>query len=313
MMMKRLFTFASALAVCALLGTAALGYDFWGVTLGVQTYQGSEQLAFDGVAASNLRYVVGGYKYTKVDSDWLGPFPAASPGEGFLASRRSDAQALFFKPDSDAARFMIITGAAQYGLPAPEMGTGGRLFGPGDLMIQVGEATYGIGLRLSGLAWALHPSTTNPEFLIWHNGEVDDIHARDLGTLGNVELNPRWDRVGHAALPADSEMAPAFYVSGSGTLVGSAAVSFADTGLVLSGARVFAYEVAVPWNVLGLNAASYSFTASWRPDCGNDLLKADFTAQPSVQIAPVPVPEPSAAIGTLSGIVGLIAAYRKRS
>ncbi|MGB9620524.1 MAG: hypothetical protein ACPL7K_08945, partial [Armatimonadota bacterium] len=135
-MMKTLSVSALILVAFAMLGTAAPAYDFWGVTVGTETYQGSSQLTFDGVAASDVRYVVGGYKYTKVDSAWLGPFPAASPGEGFLASRRSDAQALFFKPDTDAARFMIITGAAQYGLPAPEMGTGTRLFGPGDLMIQ---------------------------------------------------------------------------------------------------------------------------------------------------------------------------------
>lgn len=309
-MIGKSLVFVLAAAACALAGTGAIAYDFWGISVGAATYDGSSQLTFNGVALSDMRYVVGGYKYTRVDAAWFGPFAAASPGEGYLASRRSDAQGLFFKADADAARFVVIAGAAQYGLPAPEVGAGTRLFGPGDLKIDVGDKTYGVGLRQSGLLWAIDPTTTDPEFQIRHNGEVDSIYSRDAGTLGNVELDPRWDRAGHSTLPCDSEMASAFYVSGSGTLVGSATVDFVDTGLSISGARVFAYEVAVAWNVLGLDPGNFAMCASWRPDCGNDILKADFSIQPPRTTA---VPEPSVSAGMLSGIAGLIAACRKRN
>jgi len=309
-MIRKPFVFVLVIAACASVGTGAIAYDFWGISVGAATYDGSSQLTFNGVALSDVRCVVGGYEYTRVDTAWFGPFPAASPGAAFLASRRSDAQGLFFKADPDAARFVIITGAAQYGLPAPEVGAGTRLFGPGDLKIDVGDKTYGVGLRQDGLVWAVDPSTANPEFQIWHNGEVDSIYARDAGTLGDVELNPRWDRAGHSALPSDSEMASAFYVSGSGSLVGSATVDFADTGLSISGARVFAYQIAVPWDVLGLDPGSFAMTASWRPDCGNDILKADFSIQPPQTAV---VPEPSVSAGIAGGIIGLAAACRKRS
>ncbi|MDH7603195.1 MAG: PEP-CTERM sorting domain-containing protein [Armatimonadota bacterium] len=301
----------SALAVLigVLFGSSAFGYNFWGITVGSEIYDGSAQLTFDGVTNAGVQYAVGGYKYTRVDSSWLGPFPAAAPGEGFLASRRSDAQGLFFKADSDAARFVIITGAAQYGLPAPEVGTGTRLFGPGDLMITTGGKTYGIGLRLSGLLWAVDPSTTNPDYQIWHGAQVDSIYARDAGTIGRVELNPRWDRAGHSTLDPNSELASAFFVSGSGTLVGSADVIFEPTGISLGGANVFAYHVSVPWSVLGLDPTNCTFTASWRPDCGNDILKAEFGVAPGVNGA---VPEPSAAVGLLTGFGGLLAGWAKK-
>ncbi len=292
-----------------LLGTAAAGYDFWGITVGSELYDGSAQLTFDGVANSGVQYTVGGYKYTRVDNKWLGPFPAAAPGEGFLASRRSDAQGLFFRAEPDVARFVIITGAAQYGLPAPEVGTGSRLFGPGDLMITTGGKTYGIGLRLSGLLWAVDPSTSNPDYQIWHGAQVDSIYARDTGSVGRVELNPRWDRAGHSTLDPNSEMASAFFVTGSGTLVGSADVRFEQTGISLGGANVFAYHISVPWSTLGLNPTNCEFTASWRPDCGNDILKAEFSVTPTVNST---VPEPSAAAGLVSGFAGLLASCAKK-
>lgn len=289
----------------------AMGYEFWGIGVGMETFSGSSQLAFSGVAQSGAQYVVGGYEYTRVDNTWLGPFPAAAPGEGYLASRRSDAQGLFFRADNSAARFVLITGAAQSGLPATEVGTGPRLFGPGDLRIDLGGRTYGVGLRQSGLLWAVDPLTTNPEYMIWHNGEADSIYARDAGTVGKVELDPRWDRVGHSALPADSDMASAFYVSGSGSAVGSATVDFRNTGLYLCGARVYAYEIAVPWSVLGLKADESVMQVSWRPDCGNDILSCSFWFDTS-SCSP-DVPEPSTLAGMLTGVIGLIGAIGRKS
>lgn len=308
-MIRKATVFAIALCTILLVNAAAFAYDFWGITVGTSVYDGSAQLTFDGVASSGAQYTVDGYKYTRVDGQWFGPFPAAAPGEGFLASRRSDAQGLFFKPDVDAARFVIITGAAQYGLPAPEVGTGSRLFGPGDLMISAGGNTYGIGLRVSDLLWAVDPSTTNPDYQIWHGGQIDSIYARDAGTVGRVELNPRWCRAGHSTLAPDSEMASAFFVSGSGTLIGSADVRFEQTGISLNGAYVFAYHVAVPWSALGLDPANCTFTASWRPDCGNDIIKAQFSVAPSVASS---VPEPSAMAGLVGGVAGLLVGWAKK-
>jgi len=309
-MIKKSVTILIIILAWASVGTGALAYDFWGISVGTGAYGGSSQLTFSGVSQSGAQYVVGGYKYTCVDGTWLGPFPAASPGEGYLASRKSDAQGLFFRADADAARFVVITGSAQYGQPAPEVGTGTRLFGPGDLKIDVGANTYGVGLRQGGLLWAVDPSTTNPEYKIWHNGQTDSIHARDAGTLGSVELNPQWDRVGHSTLPSNSDMASAFYVSGSGTLAGSATVSFENTGLSLSGAKVFAYTIAVPWSVLGIGPGDSTMRASWRPDCGNDILSGNFSM--NVPTNTSAVPEPSAFAGILSGIVGLVGVCRKK-
>ena len=299
-----LFALAASLSVSG----GAFAYEFWGVTVGAADYDGSPQLTFDGLENSGIEYVVGGYEYTRVGSEWYGPFPAAAPGEGYLASRRSDAQGLFFKADVDAARFVIITGAAQTGAPAPECGTGIRLFGPGDLKIDVGENTFGVGLRLDGLLWALDPYTTNPDYQIRRpEGGADSIYARDAGTLGSVEINPQWARAGHSTLAAGSDMAYAFFKSGSGSAVGSATVEYRSTGIVLCGAGVYAYEVAVPWSALGLDPQDFAFRASWRPDCGNDLLTADFTGS----VESMTTPEPGASAGVLGGLLGL-AGIRRR-
>lgn len=296
---------AIVLLVC--LGQAGQAYDFWGITLGSAIYDGSDQLTFDGVAESGADYAVGGYKYTRVDNTWLGAFEAASPGAGFMASRISDAQGLFFRADDYAARFMIITGSKQTGAAAPECGTGTRLFGPGDLKIDVDGRTYGIGMRLSDLRWALDPSTTNPEFLI-HGAEggIESIFARDKGTLGTVELGPNWAHMGNAILPDSTDLAYAFFISGTGSQVGSANVSFANTGIVVGGAGVYAYEITVPWATLGLDRRSYEFRASWRPDCGNDVIAANFSSG-NFQ----PVPEPASIAALLSGLL-TTAAFRKR-
>jgi hypothetical protein len=297
-----------SIAALVVAGQAAQAFDFWGITVGSQTYDSSSQLTFSGVAESGASYVVGGYKYTQVDQTWYGPFDPASPGAGFLASRRSDAQGLFFKADQDSAKFMIITGACQNGMPATECGTGTRLFGPGDLKIDVGGQTYGIGMRLSNLLWAVDPQTTNRQYLLYSaNGGTESIYARDAGTLGDVELDPRWAHAGNSAVPAGSDLASAFFVSGTGQSVGSASVSFANTGIRLDGAQVYAYEVTVPWSVLGMSAGNYDFTASWRPDCGNDLITGDFALKSGF----APVPEPGSVVTVLGGVLGALA-YRKR-
>lgn len=289
-------------------GVPGLAYSFWGVSVGSEYYDGSEHLTFSGLGGTSVQYSVGGYKYTRVDSTWTGPYPAPAPGEGYMASRRSDAQGIFFLPDPNLARFVIITTSSQTGAAAPEVGCGPRLFGTGDLKIDVGDSTYGVGLRIDGLLWAIDPTTTNAEFQIYRaEGGIDSIRARDAGTLGQVELNPRWARAGHAALPAGSDAAYAFYVSGSGAAAGSAQVSWNDTGINLCGAQVYAYEVSVPWSTLGISGINHQFTASYRPDCGNDIIVGDFTTGEINT-----VPEPAGALAVSTGLIGIVGMIRRR-
>jgi hypothetical protein len=288
-------------ALLVLSGGAANAYQFWGVTVGTQTYSGSSQLTFDGLANSNIQYTVGGYEYTRVDSQWLGPFSAADPGAAFLISRKCDAQGLFFKADADAARFVIITGSNQNGVTAPEVGCGSRKYGPGDLKIDVDGVTYGVGLRASNLLWAVDPATTNPEFrLLTPSGGFESIYARDAGTAGRVEVNPRWARTGHSTLAAGSDKAYAFYVAGSGTQTGQASIGFESTGLMLGAVPVYAYQITVPWSAIGMGSTRGVFRASYRPDCGNDIL--------SLQAVPgelAATPEPGACLTLAGGCAAL--------
>lgn len=286
--------------------TGALGYSFWGITLGTDTYQNMNQLTFNGVGASGAQYSVGGYKYTGVDGAWYGPYSAAEPGEGYAVHRQMDAQAMFFTADSNSAHFVIISGVPQTGVAAPECGYGSRLFGPGDLHLVANQTDYGVGIRLSNLLWAEDPNTTNSYYQI-HTAEggVDNIHASDAGTMGSVERDPRWDHVDNPGLPANSEQAHAFFVKGSGTQTGNASVSYEDTGALLYGAKVYAYKVDVPWTALGLTAKQYEIRATWGPTCGNDLIAGNFTgSHPGV-------PEPASILAFSAGLIGLLA-YRKR-
>ena len=280
----------------------AYAFDFWGVTVGSTIYDGADQLTFDGLATTDIEYVVGSYKYTGVDGTWFGPHAAAAPGEAYALHRQCDAMGLFFSADTDSMKFCVVTSSKQDGETAPGMGYGAREFGPGDLKIDVGGNTYGIGLRVDNLVWAVDPATTYPGFQIHKaEGGTDSIFARDAGTLGRVELGPAWDRVNHPSLPDYDPAAYAFFVKNSGSLVGSATVNYQNTGVSLEGYSVYAYEVTVPWATLGINPENYDFTASWRPDCGNDLLSLDCSK----------VPEPSAMLALVSGLVGL-AGYRRR-
>jgi len=314
--MKR---FALLLAVAMSMGCFAQmagAYEFWGIDLGKAYYEGGEHITFDGVSSSHAGYSVGGYKYTRVDSVWSGPYAAASPGADYSrASTLSDAMGLFFRADKDAARFAIITGSRLGGATTPEMGTGTRRFGPGDLMINNGSATYGVGMRKDGLAWALDAASTNPEHqVIRPDGSYDDMHARDTGTLGDIEVNPEWARMGNAALEAGSDLASAFFKSGSGTAIGSAEVDFASTGVSLSGVGINIYTVSVPWTALRFSWDNYSFDVSWRPDCGNDIIDGSFTASRESWVKPIAslvptsegampssVPEPSSVLALLAG------------
>ena len=294
-----------------LLSANAFAYDFWGITVGSEVYNGADQLTFDGLSGKDIQYVVGGYEYTRVDGIWQGAFAAASPGEAYASHRLFDAQGLFFSPAEESVKLYIFAATPQTGATAPDCGYGAREFGPGDLKIDVGESTYGIGLRLDNLLWAADPATTVEQFKIHKaEGGVDNIHTRDLGTLERVELSPHWNHVNYPSLPAGADAAYAFYVRGTGTLAGTATVNVQDTGISLEGYSVYGYEVTVPWETLGMNPSTFEFSASWRPDCGNDLIAADFSDEYRV-FGDAYVPEPAAALALMSGLIGLVG-YRRR-
>ncbi len=309
-MLKKTLPMVLALIV---LSTGVFAYDFWGITMGTEVYGGGPQLTFSG-AAGNAQFVVGSYNYTRVDSTWYGPFPAASPGLGYNNIHRSfDAMGLFVRPEANALKFMVITGMPQTGANAAVAGYGTRIFGPGDLKLDIGGHTYGVGFRLDNLLWAVDPNTTSAYFKIYKaTGGADSIYARDAGTLGRVELDPRWDHVDHYGMAAYDEAGYAFYVRNSGTQAGTASVTFADTGLMLGTGHVYAYEATVPWDVLGIGAGDYAFRASWRPDCGNDLLAANFSGvRPPQPPVPPSVPEPMSVLLALSGFGGIAIAKRR--
>jgi len=303
------------LVALALAGTSAHAYDFWGVRMYTTPRPGTPgtQLAFNGLSGTNIQYVVGSYKYTWVDSGWSTSHQAASPGAGYWASWEVDAQGLFFKPDPDFLKIMVIAGTPQGGFTAPECGYDTRQFGPGDLKIDAGGHTYGVGLRISNLTWFDGP---DPKFKIYKaNGLVDnDIHARDAGTLGRVEMDPlRWDHVDNSSLGA-CNAASAFFVKGSGDLVGDAIVTYqGNTGVSIDTGHtgwptmnVYAYEISVPWATLGMNPNNYHFTASWRPDCGNDIISGCFVGGETY------VPEPGSIIAILTGLIGIIGHRRRK-
>lgn len=296
-----------AAVVLTCLCGSAFGYSFWGITLGTDSYQDMNQLTFNGVGDSGAQYAVGGYKYTWVDNQWTGPYAAADPGANYSVHRKMDAQAMFFKADADMAHFVIVSTVSRTGVAAPECGYGQRLFGPGDLRIVLNGNDYGVGVRLDNLLWAVDPNTTVDAYKI-HTAEggVDDIRARDVGTAGTVERDPRWDHVDNPTLAADSERAHAFFVAGSGTLTGSASVTYEDTGASLYGARVYAYKVDVPWEALDLGSGQYEMRATWGPDCGNDQVAGTFSGG-----VPNVIPEPASILSFSAALVGLLA-YRKR-
>ncbi|MGC8863145.1 MAG: PEP-CTERM sorting domain-containing protein [Armatimonadota bacterium] len=302
----------AVLALTVLTAGASFGNSF-GITIGKETRDGLDQLVFDNVAG-DIQYAVGSYKYTKVNGVWSAANAPASPGLGYNdIHRQFDAMALFFRPELNNARFLIVTGMPQSGVLATNIGYGNRRFGPGDLKIEVGPINYGVGLRQGGLYWGtVDPGPSQPWYQVHKaEGGTDIISARDAGTLGMVKKNPQWDHVDNHTLAPYSENAYAFFRADSGApMPGSAAVNFFDTGIALQGFPVFAYEVTVPWSSLEINPQQYAFRASWRPDCGNDIIAADFSGH--YEVPPPDVPEAPTLLLALSGLSAIGIARRRR-
>jgi len=302
-----------AILALAVLSTCACASNSFNITIGKETRDGLDQLTFDNVA-SDTQYAVGSYKYTKVNGAWSSANNPASPGLGYSdIHRKFDAMALFFRPEIENAKFMIVTGMPCTGATASNIGYGGRQFGPGDLKIDVGSVNYGIGLREGGLYWGtVDPGPSQPWFRMHTaQGGIDAIGARDAGTLGTIEKNPQWDHVDNHTMTPNSESAYAFFRADSGMLMpGTATVNCFDTTIALQGCSVWAYEVTVPWTSLGINPAHIAFRASWRPDCGNDLIAANFSGKCEI---PVPsMPEASTLFLALSGLSAIGIVRRRR-
>jgi len=309
-MVRRLMPAALALIIIAA-GTC-FGNSF-GITIGKETRDGFDQLVF-GSVADDVQYAVGSYKYTKVNGIWSAANDPASPGLGYNdIHRKFDAMALFFRPEASYARFMLVTGMPETGVLATNVGYGSRQFGPGDLKIDVGAVNYGVGIRQGGLFWGtVDPGPSQPWYQVHKaEGGTDVISARDAGTLGMIKKNPQWDHVDNHTLAPYSDRAYAFFRADSGTAMpGTASVSFFDTGVALEGFSVYAYEITVPWASLEIDPAHYSFRASWRPDCGNDIIAANFAG--SYHVPPPDVPEASTLLLALSGLSAIGFARRRR-
>jgi hypothetical protein len=306
-------TLVLAIALVSL-SSGAFAYDFWGITMGTALYNGSQQLTFT-TPSTDIQYEVGAYKWTKVGSTWYGGasgFPAASPGPSYpKLQRECDAMGLFFQAKQDAAYFTVITGMPNTGITASEVGYYNRQFGPGDLKIDVNGTSYGVGFRAGGLLWAVDPSTTAPWYKIYNaDGTVMSIFSRDAGTLGDIVQDPTWGHVDNHPLK-DTPYDPhgyAFYVDGTGTQKGTTTVTATATDVVLDGVHIYSYQVAVPWDVIGISAATFDLTASWRPDCGNDLIFKEFKGdKPGMPSVPEPFSVMLAAMG-----LSAVAAYRRR-
>ena len=275
-MLKRSLTIA--VVALAILSAGAYATPYMGITIGKQTYACGDQLVFSNVG-SDIQWVVGSYKWTKVNGSWYGANPAASPGTGYgEIHRKFDAMALFFQPEID-----------------------------------IGTTNYGVGLRDGGLFWGtVDPGSSQPWYQVHKaEGGTDVISARNAGTIGTIVKNPQWDHVDHHTMAAYSPNAYAFFRAGSGTLMsGTASVTCSDTGIDLAGYSVYAYEVTVPWTVLEINPGHYAFSASWRPDCGNDIIVGSFSG--NRQTPPPSAPEASTLFLALSGLSAIAAARRRR-
>ncbi len=137
-MVKRLLL-PAALAM-AVFSCGACAGNSLNITVGKEIYGGAEQLTFGNVTG-DVQYAVGSYKYTKVNGVWSPPHQPASPGLGYGDIHyKFDAMALFFKPELDYAKFMVVTGMPSTGTTATNVGYGSRQFGPGDLKIDIGSA-----------------------------------------------------------------------------------------------------------------------------------------------------------------------------
>jgi hypothetical protein len=287
--------------------SSTYAYSFWGINVGTASYDSEIQLTFDGVYGyPDLKYALGSYNYTGVWNgiayDWYGAHAAASPGASYAVHRKCDAMAIFHIADDNYAKFMILAGTPQTGFTAPEIGYGTREFGPGDLRIvdEHSSDVYGIGLRSKAkvLKWY---DGSSPEYKIYyaHTDTVAPITCRNTGTQGDVVKNATWAHVDHSSLgPGDPE-AYAFYISDSTNLIGSAVVTAANTGVSISGTDIWAYEVTVGWDLLGVDPGDeYCFNVSWRPDCGNDIISLDLCGSRTY------VPEPSSILSLLALCAG---------
>lgn len=311
-MLKHITTLV-VIAVMIMAGSSAFAYDFWNgaVSIGTAVYPGSsnQHLDFTTTGGGDSWYQVGGYPYARVNGVWSSA-KAADPGPGAgNIHLYSDAMGMFFKHDATQISFMIITGLPSTGYKASQW-YGDREFGLGDLKLDINGETYGIGMRNGGLKWAEYTPTESYHH-IREAGASNTIapnqHVRDAGNIGQVKKNPTWYHTNNPDLGnIDVNRTSAFFDAASGTSTGSATVNVYDTLLdLIDGSdpiNVYAYEVVVPLSALEMASGDFSFMASWRPDCGNDIISKNFTV----------APEPGSMIAIITGLIGLIGIKRRR-
>jgi len=191
------------------------------------------------------------------------------------------------------------------GVTASSVGYGNRQFGPGDLKLDVTDplthavTTYGVGLRNGGLLWAQQPSSTAAWFQVYNPAmQKIAMTSRDAGTKGTIVANPNWGHVDNHLMAAYDPHGYAFFVAGSGTQVGSTeSITVEGTGVSLNGVQIYSYEIVVPWSALGISTSLYDLEASWRPDCGNDLIYKRFNGSKPGKVVPEPYSIMLAAMG----------------
>lgn len=309
-MLKRITT---VIVVMIMACSSAFAFDFWNGAVSIETAlypdSSNQYLDFTTTGTEDNWYQVGCYPYARVNGVWESAY-AADPGPGAgNIHLYADAMAIFFSYDATQLSFMIITGMPSTGFTAPSW-YGEREFGPGDLKIDVNGETYGIGMRDGGLNWAGYPITAAYHYIREagsSNTIAADQNVRDEGNKGQIKLNPTWYHTNNDKLgDFDVDRTYAFFDASTGTNVGTAIVNVFDTALTISDGAdpisVYAYEVIIPRSALGMTSDEFDFMASWRSDCGNDIISMRFTE----------APEPGSMIAILTGLIGLIGIRRRR-
>ena len=289
----------------------AFAFEFWDGAININTAEHpdtlKQYLSFTTTGSDNSWYQVGCYPYAQVNGVWTSAV-AADPGPDYGDLHlKTDAMAMFFDYDSSQAKFLIIAGIPPSGITASQW-YGGREFGPGDLKLDIGGNIYGIGMRDGGLHWA-EDHSPDASYLDIHEAEsgavAQDQHVRDASNIGQIKLNPDWYHVDNPDV-FGIDKSYAFFDATSGiSNDGTATINVEPMNVQIGDYPmcIYAYEVIVPWASIGvINGAEISFTASWRPDCGNDIINKEFSVE---------LPEPCSLIAILTGLIGLIGLRRR--
>ena len=303
--MLRHVTTVIIVAAMVLAVSNAFAYEFWDGAISIDSVSNNQYLNVTTAGSDDSWYEVASYPHAVVNGVTVNADPA-TPGTGYgNLHLHTDAMAMFFKYDSSKATFLMISGMPRAGVEARQW-YGERKFGPGDLKIDVNGLTYGIGMRDGGLRWDMYDAPHQAIHEAASGAIAQNQSVRDTGNMGQIKLNPDWYHVDNPSV-FGVDKAYAFFDAASGTSAGAAEVNIWETDILLgedpNPISLYAYEVVVPWSTIGFATGDISLTASWRTDCGNDIIKKTFIAE---------LPEPGSLIAILTGLIGFIGYKRRR-